>query len=216
MRKWSKRIYNIKIEYTGDKNRIDSSLFVLDDVEKNAFENINVNGTSELKDTVVFIKNYNDSTINNVIYITDDLEFINNFEIKVSDNIFKYHIKDGKLMFYDNYAIKSIMELFNNNSSLTWGLKNNTFRMENNGKDDTPPKRLAKSRRSAPSAHASGVANGVVYINDYEADWNYYQGLNYIYSSNNTIPSTLNYLYVNRDGMKIVPEIMIPLIVVEK
>lgn len=40
------------------------------------------------------------------------------------------------------------------------------------------------------TTHASGVENGIVYVNDLDADRNYYMGLNYTYSSDSKLPTT--------------------------
>lgn len=40
--------------------------------------------------------------------------------------------------------------------------------------------------------HDSGIENDIVYVNDLDADYNYYMGLNYTYSSDNKLPTTNN------------------------
>ena len=44
----------------------------------------------------------------------------------------------------------------------------------------------------AITLHDSGVTDGTVYVNDLDADYNYYMGLNYTYSSDGKLPSTEN------------------------
>ena len=78
---------------------------------------------------------------------------------------------------------------------MNWKYENNTFRIQNNGSNPAlkgGAKASAKRsvNRAAPSAHASGKDGTIVYINDYESDANYYEGLNYTYSSNGTTPTS--------------------------
>ncbi len=52
--------------------------------------------------------------------------------------------------------------------------------------------------------HKSGVENGVVYVNDLDADYNYYMGLNYTTNNNGTTPTQLNKnLYTNSNLTKV-------------
>ena len=185
-------VNGIKLNYTGNKNKVKSSLFVLNDVDNNTIQNININGTSNINNTNLLIKSYNNANLNNIIYISDNLSLIEDYIIESTDTIYRYKIEDGKLTFYNDYAIKSVVEVFTNNSDLEWKFQNNQFRIVNNGKDDNKPKAGGAKRitRAAPSAHASGVSGNTIYINDYVSDAGYYDGLNHTYSSNGSIPTT--------------------------
>ena len=51
-----------------------------------------------------------------------------------------------------------------------------------------------------PQFYSEGIYNAV-YINDYEADWNYYQGLNYVQSDNGALPGGNNQNIYNENNM---------------
>lgn len=42
------------------------------------------------------------------------------------------------------------------------------------------------------TSHESGIENNIVYVNDFLADYDYYMGLNYTSSSNQTIPTRIS------------------------
>ncbi len=182
-------INDIEIDYNGNKSKVTSSLFVLNDIEGNTFENININGISNLKETYVFIAKYNKANIKNILYTTDNLKLSDN--ITNEANVYRYHIEKGKLMFYENYSTKAIIDTLSANSTLNWKLTNNQFRIVNLGSDGGK-KRANMLRKSAPTAHASGKSGTTIYVNDYESDYNYYYGMNYTYSSDGHIPTTNN------------------------
>ena len=185
-------VNDIKLEYNGDKKNVTASLFVLNDIDNNNIENINMNGTSNINSASLLVKSYNNATVRNIIYISDNLTLIEDYDNTENTTIYRYQIVDGKLSFFNNYAIKSVVEVFSNYSNLEWRFSNNQFRIVNNGKDENQPKSSGSKRlvRGAPSAHASGVEGTTVYINDYVSDAGYYDGLNHTYSSNGSIPTT--------------------------
>ncbi len=183
-------INNIQIKYKGDKKSLTSSLFVLNDIENNKFENINITGESNVSTTAILINNYNNAKIENVMYNIDKLILIKGYKA-VNTTIFRYKIENGKLSFYNNYPVKSVIELFNKKSSLNWVMANNKFRIQNAGSNGG--KKLARSiNKTAPSSHDSGINGTTVYVNDYSSDMNYYEGLNYTYNTNGKTPTTEN------------------------
>ena len=185
-------MYDVTIKNNQEEKNIDSSLFIFNDVENNSYKNIVLKGTSDLNNTKLFIENYNYSPIKNIIFNNTGLELIKNYDYNNDENTFEYYILNEKLYFFDDYPVKSILELLDSNSSLKWTLENNAFKIINSGTNNTLKKSAKRAMRSAPSAHASGVSNGTVYVNDYDSDANYYEGKNYTYSSNGTIPTTSN------------------------
>ncbi len=48
---------------------------------------------------------------------------------------------------------------------------------------------------------ASGISGNIVYVNDMEADWYYYLGQNYTYSSDGRLPTTANKNLYNKDTL---------------
>ncbi len=183
---------NIKIDFTGKEENLTSSLFILNDISNNDFNNININGSSSANNTAVLIRNYSDANYKNIIYMSNGLDLIFNQKIN-KDNAFEYSINENKLKFENDIPVKAIIELLNSKSNLNWKFENNTFRIQNEGIDETTPKKKVaakKSVRSAPSAHKSGTEGSIVYVNDYESDANYYEGLNYTHSTNGAMPTT--------------------------
>ncbi len=184
-------LYNISVNYEGKEENAKTSLFILNDKGNNTIKNIHVNGNSSINDTTGLIKIYGDSQVENIVYNINGLDLIEDYNVK-NDLLFRYEIKNNKVSFYNNYPSSSIVGILNDNSDFEWKLEDNKFRIVNNGKDDTvPTKAKAKKMvRNAPSAHDSGIEGSVVYVNDYLNDANYYDGLNYTYSSDGSIPTT--------------------------
>ena len=180
-------VNNIKIKYDGDKKKIKSSLFILNDVENNKIENINISGKSSVSNTYVLIGNYSNAKIENVMFNSDNLKFAKGYK-DVNETVFQYTIENGKLTFYENYPIQSVLEMFNKKSTLNWTMGSNKFRIQNAGKDDSI-KTIKSINKLAPSSHDSGINGTTVYVNDYDADLHYYEGLNYTYSSDGKLPS---------------------------
>ena len=82
------------------------------------------------------------------------------------------------------------MDLLNENSDLEWTYSNSILRLVNTGVDLREMNiSSVKTRAGVPSSHASGLDNGTVYVNNYTADYNYYMGMNYTYSSNGSFPT---------------------------
>ena len=183
-------IYGINIEYDGSEENLDSSLFLLEDLNGNKINNININGKSNVNNTAGLIKLYKNAEVNNIIYNLDNMILIPNYK-EENDSFYKYSIKDGKLSFEGNQPVNSIINLLNGNSDFSWKFENNKFRIVNKGTDNKVSLKAAKrSIRTSPSAHASGIEGRTIYINDYDSDANYYEGLNYTYSSDGRIPTT--------------------------
>ena len=191
---------NVVIKYSGDEAKLTSSLFVLNDIEKNTFENINLNAYSNVDNTKAMFSDYTSATLKNIIFRDNGHDLYEDYTSKTSDSIYEYKIEDGKIVFENNYLVKSVLSVLNNNSDLKWKISNNTFKIENIGTDGGRL-RAAKARRAAPTSHASGTDGTVVYVNDYVADWDYYQGLNYTYSANGHIPTTANKNRYNENNL---------------
>ena len=182
----------INVLFTGKEENISSSLFILNDIDGNTFSNININGTSSANDTSVLIRNYNNAKLENIIYMSNHLDLVFNHKVS-DDSAYEYSINNGKLTFNDNIPVKAILQILNSKSDFNWVFEKNAFRIQNKGVDDTlPGKKIAlkKAVRSAPSAHDSGREGSIVYVNDYESDANYYEGLNYTHSNNGALPTT--------------------------
>lgn len=137
--------------------------------------------------SAILINNYNNSQVSNIIYHINNLNLFNNAE---SSNItsYGYNKTDNIITFENQYPVKSIINILNKNSNFTWTYANNTIRLMNNEIDE-----IALTNETAGiTSHESGIENNIVYVNDFLADYDYYMGLNYTSSSNQTIPTRIS------------------------
>ena len=185
-------INNVKINTKDIGKDIYSTIFILNDNQENVIRNISISGSESTLLSPLLIGNYGGSTIENIIYNTTTLPLMGDYDIKDSDTMYKYRVNnENKIEFNNNYSTKAMLDLLNDGSDIKWKIQDNVFKLQNNGKNESSPKRGAKAlRANAPSAHNSGTEGTVVYINEYESDANYYDGLNYTYSSDGTLPTT--------------------------
>lgn len=185
-------INNIKItSILNDNYEVESSLLVLNDKEYNNLINININGKSSIEDTAQIIYNYKDAKIKTILYTNYNLDLIKDYDEK--DEFYKYSIVDEKAIFADNSPLNTIISLLNENSDIEWTFDNGMFRLINTGIDmDAVKISSIRTRSGVPNSHASGTENGIAYVNNYTADYNYYMGMNYTYSSDGTLPSKVN------------------------
>lgn len=72
------------------------------------------------------------------------------------------------------------------NSKYEWYLDQDNFKI----KEATNIQ--SNLRRTRITAHESGITTSTVYINDFEADYNYFMGKNYTDSSDGSLPTTIN------------------------
>jgi hypothetical protein len=83
---------------------IESSLFILNDNGKNNFENISLSNEYSKINSPMFIFNYNNSTIKNIVFTSNGLPLINNYDSNSSDTIFEYYIDNGIMTFKKDYS----------------------------------------------------------------------------------------------------------------
>ena len=183
-------VNNISIEYSGDEEKLTSSLFALNDIENNTFENININGASNIESTGVLFSKYVDARLERIIYRSEGLKLYKGYITDDFDSVYEYNISKGLIYFENNYPVKSVLSVLNGNSELNWKYADGMFKIENKGSN--AKKKKKSNKRAAPTAHASGTSGTIVYVNDYESDWNYYQGLNYTTASNGALPTRVN------------------------
>ena len=142
----------------------------------------NINGEGSVKNNYYF--NNNKYYLDDKEVSTDDiLSELNSFND--SDYYFDFIDNTFKCLAYEKKAVN------NSNNSVAPIMK--TFSMTSRVNGDIP-------------IHASGISDKVVYVNDLEASWNYYMGLNYTevtsgslptysekYSSSNLVPVAISY-----------------------
>lgn len=183
-------LYNINLNNICDDCLINSSFGIVNDLGDNNLTNINISGSSSDNSTFGLINNYSNSTFNNIIYNIDSLDLVNNYEEKDNITLYKYEILNNKIKFDNDYTLKTIKESLDKDSIYEWDYTNLNFKILNKGQDNMP-KMVATTvgATSAPSAPDTGISGTIVNINDYDTDYNYYMGLNFSTSSDNTIPS---------------------------
>ena len=134
--------------------------------------------------SALLIYTYTNSTIGTIVNRTSNLPLSRTGTINVTP--YTYTESNNNIVFTNNYPISSVLEILNSNSSLEWTYSNNILRMRNSGTNEV------EEEPSTITEHTSGVEDGVVYVNDLVADQNYYNGLNFTYSTNRAFPTTEN------------------------
>ncbi len=176
---------NIKYNISEDENyETQSAGLLINDNQNNNISNIHIDLNDSNSNSAILINNYNNSQVSNIIYHINNLNLFNNAE---SSNItsYGYNKTDNIITFENQYPVKSIINILNKNSNFTWTYANNTIRLMNNEIDE-----IALTNETAGiTSHESGIENNIVYVNDFLADYDYYMGLNYTSSSNQTIPT---------------------------
>lgn len=164
-----------------------SAGLLINDNQNNNINNIQVDMTDNNQNSAILIYNYNNSTVSNIIYHINNLNLFNNSD---SSNITSYgYNKTNNIITFENqYPVKSIINILNKTSNLSWTYANNTIRLMNTGVEDVEP----IAEQGDITSHESGITNDTVYVNDFIADYDYYMGLNYTTSTNQHIPTRLS------------------------
>lgn len=132
---------------------------------------------------------YNLSTIDDAssitnVYIKGNKEDISNIEITNSEN--------DKFLDVLNK---------NNTDSYFWANNEGDYYLARKELTSMFKKQELLAANSNIELHDSGVDNNIVYVNDLEADYNHYMGLNYTYSSDYRLPSLDNKNYYNDSNL---------------
>ncbi len=159
-----------------------------------------------------------ESDINNILldidsnsYSFSDFKFNDSGEGTVSN---KYYVSNGKYYLgQDEVKIDSIINEFNSEmDDYYFEMVDDTFKCIKYDKDNVTNKPsvvndfvLSNDTSDIPE-HESSISNGVVYVNDLDASYNYYMGLNYTtidsgslptyserYSDSNLVPVAISY-----------------------
>lgn len=151
------------------------------------------------------------SSVNNLLCVVDDVDLYKNVSKNVTtDNNYSFH--NGKYYLgTEEVTLDDIVAKFNleDNGNFYWSIYEDHFVLKEKEAVVQVPKEqksfsfFAYSRSDIPT-HASGIADGVVYVNDLEATWNYYMGLNYTEISSGNLPT-----YSNRYGSHNLVEVAI-------
>ena len=136
------------------------------------------------------------SNVNNLLCVVDGVELYKNVSkdaVRTND----YYFRDGKYYLGTNeVTLDDIITKFNveDNGNLYWSVDNDRLALKEKEAVVNVPKEqksfsfFAYSRSDIPT-HASGISDGVVYVNDLEATWNYYMGLNYTEITSGDLPT---------------------------
>lgn len=188
-------INDVRIEYSGDKELLSSSLFILNDNGSNNIENINITGSSNIESTNILVDKFNGSTLKNIMFESSNLSLVDEFDYTSKYDIYEYSIEKGEIAFNNKRNLEYVVKSFNENSNLVWKYENGEFRIINNGVDPSKQITNKPTKRSTIVEHASGVANNTVYVNDLASDLNYFTGLNYTEVRSTSIPSGVSTHY---------------------
>jgi len=153
----------------------------------NTLTNVHISlDTNNTTNRALLFYTHNNSNINTLINKETEIPIAANKTLNPTR--YTYNISNNNISFTNNYPTSSVLEILNSTSTLEWAYANNTLRLRNSGIEENP----VEPDPSVITEHASGVSNGVVYINDLVSDANYYTGLNFTYSTNRQLPTTEN------------------------
>lgn len=135
-------------------------------------------------------KNHNSNLINIVVVNNNDFNKAEIVENK--DIVFEITKNDGKL----DVSEKTLNIINEDLTDYSWKLTDGKIVLSRKDSvliNGDMPTSFAFSTNTIP-VHESGIdaANHTMYVNDLEADRNYYEGLNYTYSSNGKLPTLEN------------------------
>lgn len=134
---------------------------------------------------------FNNASLNTIIIKNNGLNLASNYNV-INDNTLIYTLNDNGISFTNNYSLNSVVELLDSHSpSYDWTIRDNAFIIKNNGVEEVSGRMMLRSINTGIVAHDSGVEGNTVYVNDFVADFNYYNGLNFTNNSG-TLPSTEN------------------------
>ena len=178
----------IKYNITNDENfETKSAGLIINDSQNNNIENINIELDDTNSSSANLIHTYNSSTVSNIIYKINSLNLFNNTDSS-SITSYGYNKTNNIISFENQYPVRSIINILNASSTLSWTYANNTIRLMNTGTSEI----TTSEEPTSISSHETGVSDGIVYVNDFIADYDYYIGLNYTTSTNRTIPTRTN------------------------
>ena len=181
-----------------------SALLGIDD--GSVLENIIINGAfGELNTNVSYLVNTaTETSITNVLIKNEVVStlFISDQDT-TSDNILFFQIANAQIVI-DNSDIFVVLSEFFDDEEYNFTIDENIIKFS--AKQHFAPMNLSLfGIASVPSyvftLHSSGIVGNTLYVNDLESDYNYYQGLNFVQSSNGAIPSGVNQNIYNSSNL---------------
>ena len=178
----------------------------------NVYINFVNDGTKENYVGSLFGK-INQAVFNNVVIyadvknsLSDNLIFGQTVDEVNTDNIYTYQIESENMIFDKNITGDEILSNLNIDNDFEWYLEDNFFKLRTKQAEELSVQlfRLPTYTAKAITEHESGIFDDTVYVNDFEADYNYYMGLNYTTSSDNDTPTIDNKnLYGNNNLVRV-------------
>jgi hypothetical protein len=161
--------------------------FIAKDLGGNTISNLNIDLSSNLTTNVgSLFGNGNTANVTRVLVQNNGLSVYGDNTTINTDNIFPY-TKDvsNNITFTAGYSLDSMLNLLNNNSTYTWQITDYAIGFLKTTNDTNPA-------NSTIIAHDSGISGTTVYVNDLDADLNYYHGLNYTSNNGTTLPTEVD------------------------
>ena len=178
-----------KLTINNNNSTISGGGLYNNDVSGNTIHDISID-TSSNSTIGSLIGTYNNATLTNVLVKNNGLNSYNNGN---NNDLYIYSVdSSNNVTFNNNYSTTSILDNLNSNNVYTWKLTNGLFQLTNNT--------TMALTSMAMTTHSSGIAGSIVYVNDIDRDNNYYQSLNFTYSSSAYTLPTLDNKNVYNDN----------------
>lgn len=172
----------ISMDITGTTDSKIASL-VYSDTNSN-YEKIILNSNFKSSDTdnKIIAYDLNNTKINYILSKEDIYDDYSTNNTSTIDNSYKYKIAGSKITNYDS----SILENFSTTDLITNITKDNITFVNKNTL--ISPIALSPTENLSFTPNTSGIIDNTVYINDLEADWNYYESKNFV-ETGGTLPT---------------------------
>ena len=172
----------ISMDITGTTNSKIASL-VYSDTNSN-YEKIILNSNFKSNDTdnKIIAYDLNNTKINYILSKEDIYDDYSTNNTSTIDNSYKYKISGSKITNYDS----SILENFSTTDLMTNITKDNITFVNKNTL--ISPTALSPTENLSFTPNTSGIIDNTVYVNDLEADWNYYESKNFV-ETGGTLPT---------------------------
>ena len=187
-----------------DKLELSDGALIANTSKNNTFSNIIVQGTVDTENDVYgFVNNDNNSSISNVLIDyswtangKNSVSFINTFESTRLSNVYIVKNSLNTTNSAGTLSVNTINSVSDLNTTELNNLSSTYVRVSLDNDGNLKINRIVTSssnNHDDPNAHISGTSDGVVYVNDYVSDYDYYVGLNYTeITDRNVLPGTVN------------------------
>jgi hypothetical protein len=197
---------NVTITDNSSDDVVKTSIMFISDADNNTLNNINLNVISNNANTNQIFNTYSHSALDNIFYTNNDLMLLgtkNNLEV---DKAYHYEITEDGIVFDEEKSVEDVLKNINENSEIEWMVVDNQLRI----KSLTATNRgMLKGLRAGANTYYGdldiedqGLSNNTLYIDDLDADLNYYKSLNYTEVINgSTLPGVSSTNYYNENTL---------------